>query len=98
MISIYLSGAYAGLILGGADFKKLGVRGLPPRKLIIFYPFVNYIIVLFVNFLGFVIFSLRFPPIVFFFQIGFFGGALHPFAPPVYMPDNLYSNSMTFGV
>ena len=53
--------AYTGLILGRCGFrKKMGVREVTPSKLITFYPFVNGIIVIFVNFLDFVIFSLLF--------------------------------------
>ena len=44
----------------GADFKKMGVRGLPNRKLITMDPLVNIIIVILVNFLHFVILFLPF--------------------------------------
>ncbi len=64
-----VAGAYAGLILGGADFeKKLEWRGLPPWKLLTFDPFVNGIVVILVNFRDFVIFSFFFLD---FCQIGF---------------------------
>ncbi len=75
-LSLSLSGTYAGLILGRCGFrKKMGVRGLPPRKLIPFYRFVNGIMISFVNFLEFVIFFLLFSR---FFSYWFF------FAPPLH--------------
>ena len=51
-----------------ADFEKK--RGLPPRKLITFDPFVNSIKVILVNFLGFVIFPFFF---LIFFKLAFRG-------------------------
>ncbi len=73
---------YAGLILGGVDFEKMGVRGITPQKLISFVPFVNGMMVILVNFLDFVNFFPSFVTI--FFSSAFFGGALQP---PAYAPD-----------
>ena len=71
---------------GGADFDIIGVRGLPPPKLITFDPFVNNIVVILVNFLDSVNFFL------FFFSIGFFlGGALHSSA---YVPVGAWCMQM----
>ena len=56
-------GAYVGLILGRCWLRKnWGWGGLPPQKHITFDPFVNNIMVIWVNFLEFVNFlSLLFP-------------------------------------
>ncbi len=73
------------MFVGGVDFGKFGVRGLPSQKLIIsFSHFVNCIMVFFVNFLYFALFPLLFflfvvvvVVIVLFFLIcrfGFFEG------------------------
>ena len=67
----------------------MGVRGLPPRKLISFDPFVNGMMVIVVNFLDFVNFLfLLFSQ--FFFRSAFFlggGGCAAPHAPPAYAPE-----------
>ncbi len=65
------------LFWGRADFEKnWRVRGLPPRKLITFDPFVSDIIKILVSFLDFVIFFLSR-----FFSLFFGGGAAHPRTP-----------------
>ena len=68
------AGAYAGLILGGADFEKIGDDGGYPWKHISFDPFVNGIMANLVNH-----FVNLFPSLFLdFSQFGFFGGVSHP--------------------
>ena len=68
----------------------MGVRGLSPRKLISFDPFVNSMMVILVNFVDFVHFFLSFLPI--FLRSAFLGGYA---APPAYVPDWTHLNLKT---
>ena len=55
------AGAYAGLIFGKCGLRKIGTGGYPLETTVItFGPFVNGIMVILVNFIDFVIFSLLF--------------------------------------
>ena len=69
-----LPGAYAGLILGGADFKKKMGWGGVPLETHHFLPIVNYIMVILVHFLDFVNFFPSFF-LIFFSILAFLGGA-----------------------